>query len=77
MDELFVLLIFKIHLDYASKQTKIMIKHMITRDFSSMTKNSSPVPINSGSSIYYPAEENIHEALLRLCSLRRMQRDDD
>ena len=43
-----------------------MIQHMITLDFSSMTKSSSSESINSGSSIYYPEEENIHEVILRL-----------
>ena len=64
MDELFVLLIFKIHLDYALKQTKIMIQFTITLDFSLMTKNYNSEPIKSTSSIYYTERKIIYEAFL-------------
>ena len=43
-----------------------MIQHMITLDFSLMTKNSNSEPIKSTSSIYYAEPETVNEALLRL-----------
>ena len=43
-----------------------MIQHMITLDFSLMTKNSNSKPIKLTSSIYYEEIEIIHEAFLEL-----------
>ena len=49
-----------------------MIQHMITLDFSLMTKNSNSAPIKSTSSIYYAEDKNGHEAFVRFYSLCRM-----
>ena len=54
-----------------------MIQHMITLDFSLMTKNSNSEPIKSTSSIYYAEAKITHEAFIGLCALCGMQRDDD